>query len=326
MNKDQANPLVSLIVPCYNMELYIERFLLSVLDQTYTKIQFILVDDGSNDNSESIIMRYRNKLENKLSEFIYVKQKNGGAASAVNTALKYVKGKYLTWADSDDLLLPENVEKKVRYLEKNPQKDLVLCRAIQIDGETEKETGLLERNEPQGKDTLFEDLMISGIPCYPGVFMIRTKTLFDIIKDKTIYYNREVGQNWQLLLPVAYGNSCGYINDYLYLYYVHNDSHSHNVSLQKQLYRTYAQEEVLKNILNFIPDGQEKQEIFKKIRIKYSHQRMRLAFKLNDKGLAQKEYKILKIEDKVSKKEYIYILLLVIPSLKKLIFKIRRKI
>lgn len=325
MDNNQLKPLVSLIVPCYNMELYIERFLISVLEQTYTRIQFILVNDGSYDNSENIINTYKNKLENKFNEFIYIKQNNGGAANAVNTALKYVKGEYLAWADSDDILLPQNIEKKVKYLESNPEKGLVLCRAIQIDADSNKGISLLERNQQEGKDTLFEDLILSGIPCYPGVFMIRTKLLFNKIKNKNIYYNKEVGQNWQLLLPVTYENSCGYIDDYLYLYYVRNDSHSHNVSLEKQLNRSYAQEEVLKNILTFIPDSKEKYNILEKIKNKYSHQRLQIAFKLSNKKLFRSEYIFLKTQDKLSKKEYLYMILLVVPGLKSLIFKIRRK-
>ena len=67
--------------------------------------------------------------------------------------------------------------------------------------------------------------IISGIPAYPGVFMIRTKLLFDKLDDREIYYNREAGQNYQLLLPVAYDSKCGFIDNVLYKYYVRMDSH-----------------------------------------------------------------------------------------------------
>ena len=113
------NDLVSLIVPFYNSEDYIERLLQSVLKQSYKKIQFILVNDGSTDRSEEIVLEYKKKLDNYLYEFIYLTQKNGGAASAVNNALKYVDGEFLTWADSDDELNVKNIEKKHLFLQKN---------------------------------------------------------------------------------------------------------------------------------------------------------------------------------------------------------------
>lgn len=101
--------IVTLIAPFYNAEDYLERFLISLLGQTYINVQVILVNDGSDDNSDDVVKRYTDKLKDKFYEFIYLKKNNGGAASAINFALKYVEGEYLCWADCDDELLPDNI-------------------------------------------------------------------------------------------------------------------------------------------------------------------------------------------------------------------------
>ena len=85
--------LVSVIVPCYNAEKYIGRFLDSILGQTYKKIQLIVVDDGSTDNTVNILKQYEKNMEKKDIKYIIIQQsKNQGQAAAVNEGLKFVKG------------------------------------------------------------------------------------------------------------------------------------------------------------------------------------------------------------------------------------------
>lgn len=285
--------LVTLIAPCYNGEKYIERFLKSVLAQTYKNIQFILVNDGSTDNTERIINSYKNDLEANFTEFIYIKQDNNGAASAVCNALKYVKGEYLAWADVDDILHEDNILLKVNYLKDHPTDGMVLCAAQSIDENTNTLIRPYSYDENNKQRYIFDKLIFGGILCFSGVFMIRTELLFRRLKNKEIYWEKEVGQNWQLLLPVAYDNSCGYIDDILYDYYVRSDSHSHNVDYDRTIKRTYAQERVLKKILEFVEDN-ERQDLFKKIEQKYVLQRINLCIaegRFEEYGMYYKELK-----------------------------------
>ena len=92
------NPLVSVIIPVYNSEKYLERTLDSVLSQTYKDIEIIVVDDGSTDNSGKIIAKYQKKDPRIIS----VRQKNGGQASARNAGIRLAKGRFLTFLDGDD--------------------------------------------------------------------------------------------------------------------------------------------------------------------------------------------------------------------------------
>lgn len=301
---------VSLIVPFYNAEKYLEAFFESVLKQTFTDVQFILVNDGSTDGSEAIVKKYTEALKDKFNEFLYLKKENGGAASAVNVALKHVRGKYLTWADSDDILHEDNLKKKFEYLERNMDKGFVVCQARLIDEVTGGVLSTLGFKEDERKDNIFEDLIFKGVPCYPGVFMIRTNLLLRRLgEDREIYYNAEVGQNWQLLLPVAYDNNCGYIEDSLYDYYYRMGSHSHKENYEKKVKRTYAQEEVLSNILKFI-EPEKRNTLMRRIQRKYILRRMDFAVSCMDTELFVANYKkLIEMDGKVRlalKMKYIF--------------------
>ena len=105
---DKLLPLVSVIVPVYNGEIFLEKCLQSVICQSYTNIEIIVVNDGSIDNTSLIIDRYV-KLDKRI---IGLEQKNGGPALARNKGLKIAKGKYVQYLDSDDCLH----EKAIEYL------------------------------------------------------------------------------------------------------------------------------------------------------------------------------------------------------------------
>lgn len=106
--------LVSIIIPLYNKEKAIENTVKSVLLQTYSNIEVVIVDDGSTDNSRIIIEKIS---ESDSRVFLYHK-KNGGVSSARNYGLKMSKGKWVTFLDADDELLPNNIETLVDLVNK----------------------------------------------------------------------------------------------------------------------------------------------------------------------------------------------------------------
>lgn len=115
----QREPLVSVIVPVYNVELYIEECLDSIVKQTYQELQIIVVDDGSTDASSQKVRPY---LSDGRVQFI--EQANKGLSGARNTALEAASGKYVLFVDSDDYLELTAIEELVRLMEKN-QVDLI---------------------------------------------------------------------------------------------------------------------------------------------------------------------------------------------------------
>lgn len=117
--------MVSLIIPCYNAEKYIGRCLDSVLNQTDRNIELIVVNDGSTDKTARIIEDYRHVLESDITRFIYISQENEGVGAACNNALKKVTGEFLTLLDADDIMLPESIEIRRKWLEEHSTYGLV---------------------------------------------------------------------------------------------------------------------------------------------------------------------------------------------------------
>ena len=99
-------PLISVILPIYNMELYLERCLDSVLNNTYRNLEIICIDDGSKDNSLEILRRY----EATDSRIIVIAKENGGVSSARNAGLDRMTGEYVTFVDPDDFVHPQYIE------------------------------------------------------------------------------------------------------------------------------------------------------------------------------------------------------------------------
>lgn len=107
---------VSIIMPAYNVEKYIGSTLESVKNQTFKSWECIIVDDCSDDSTEKIVKEYSEQDK----KFQYIKlDKNSGAATARNTAIKKATGKYLAFLDSDDIWAAEKLEKQVDFMERN---------------------------------------------------------------------------------------------------------------------------------------------------------------------------------------------------------------
>ena len=122
-----SNPLVSIIIPVYNGSNYMREAIDSALAQTYKNIEVIVVNDGSNDNTEEIALSYGDKIR-------YFRKENGGVSSALNLGIKEMRGDYFSWLSHDDVYFPEKVEKEVEALcEFNDDRAIALCGNIQIN-------------------------------------------------------------------------------------------------------------------------------------------------------------------------------------------------
>ena len=117
---------VSVIVPVYNVEKYIDKCLDSLVNQTLKDIEIIVVNDGSPDNSQKIIDKYVKKYPNKVKSFI---KENGGQGSARNLGMEYAKGEYISFVDSDDWIDFDALE-KMYDLAKKEKSDIVICDMI----------------------------------------------------------------------------------------------------------------------------------------------------------------------------------------------------
>lgn len=217
--------LVSVMIPCFNGENFVQKLFDSFLEQTYSKIHLILVDDGSTDNTREVVLPYVERFKKVGIELEYIWQENRGVSVAINTALKRVKGEFCMWIDSDDFVTPDHVERKVNALVGNPKAAIVRCQGICV-GESGNYLCPLGNEEKVG--TFFEDVMLGFEACTPGLYMVRTKILLDSLLEKSIYPHRQ-GQNLQLLGAVTYKNETVYIRDRLFYYVVRKESSCHKI-------------------------------------------------------------------------------------------------
>ena len=110
-------PLVSVIMPVYNRELYLGEAIESILSQTFTDFELIIVDDGSTDRSPDIIRDYQSR-DDRL-RFILLQQ-NGGQAAARNRGIDEANSRFIAFMDSDDVSLPDRLRRQVSFLQQNP--------------------------------------------------------------------------------------------------------------------------------------------------------------------------------------------------------------
>ena len=125
----EKEPLVTVVVPIYNVEDYLAECLDSLETQTYQKIEVLLIDDGSKDGSANVAKAY----EAKDPRFKYISQKNQGLSAARNTGIAKAKGEYISFIDSDDWVEPDYVESMLKTAIENDA-DLVDCGFIREDG------------------------------------------------------------------------------------------------------------------------------------------------------------------------------------------------
>lgn len=240
--------LVSIISPCYNGERYVSHFIESILAQTYDNIEFILVNDGSTDRTEEVVLSFKPRFDQRGFKFIYIYQDNAGQSEAINKGLLVFTGDYLTWPDSDDALPKNAIEKQVAFLEKNKSYGLV-------KGITEKVLdGTYERlyTMPCMKASKLHEFFFNLLKEFsPGGYMVRSSMFRKVMPSPLrIQTPRLIGQNYQMLLPVAYHFPCGFIDDICYEYTTRLDSHSHiRHTFEQKIKVNAVVDEVLHNIV-----------------------------------------------------------------------------
>lgn len=124
-------PKVSIIIPTYNCESFIDKTIQSVIDQTYKDWELIIVDDFSNDNTRKILSEWQKKDER--IHLILLDRNSGGPAHPKNVAIKEAVGKYIAYLDHDDEWFPEKLEKQINILENDPKIGFISCEALIID-------------------------------------------------------------------------------------------------------------------------------------------------------------------------------------------------
>ena len=150
-----TDPLVSVIIPTYNRAGFVSQTLQSVLDQTYERMEIVVVDDGSIDNTREVLREYQDKIK-------YIYQERSERSKARNEGFRHSQGDYIAFLDSDDVWLPTKIQKQVQILNEKPDVGLVYVGVQFIDTEGNPYDEDVSWDKPT-REELYEDLMTHNI-------------------------------------------------------------------------------------------------------------------------------------------------------------------
>ena len=197
------SPLVTVLMSCYNSSTWLEEAVTSILGQTFKNFEFLIVDDGSTDNSLSILEALATQdLRIKL-----IKKSNTGLADSLNIGLNYAKGKWVARMDADDISEPDRLEKQVNYANCNENLVFLGAGLRVID-----EEGIIgsEYVYPVNHKSLLMNLLTSRpFPPHASAFYLRTQAL------KVGGYRKKIkrAEDWDLWLRLSRRGNLACIKD-----------------------------------------------------------------------------------------------------------------
>lgn len=210
MSKNNA-PVISVLMPVYNCELYVEAAVNSILNQTFGDFELIIIDDCSTDSTPEIIKQYNDQRINFI-----VKPKNTGYTDSLNHGISIAKGKYIARMDGDDISLTERFERQVEFMEGNPQ---VICCGTGY----REISGNLEMHHPiKHEDIVLK--IIDHCPMAHPTIMIRK----DVLDTNNIRYDRtyEPAEDYKMWSDLVFFGQFANLDQVLLLYRVHQSQTS----------------------------------------------------------------------------------------------------
>jgi glycosyltransferase involved in cell wall biosynthesis len=227
-----VKPMVSVVMPVYNAEKYLAEVITSVLNQTFTNFEFIIINDGSNDKSEAIINSY---TDTRISYHKFDQQQ--GIVAALNYGLQLAKGDFVARMDADDVCFENRFEVQVNYLLSNPDVGVLGTQYKGINGKS--------RSMPIIHDEIVWYLLNASPFVHPSV-MFRA----DFLRSNRIMYDKQFEFAEDLNLWVEHINSTKYANTHntLIKYRYHNGTHKRNLSRVGEL-NTQIKIKLIKQLL-----------------------------------------------------------------------------
>lgn len=246
------SPLVSVIIPAYNHELYIEEALQSVVNQTYSNIELIVINDGSKDRTAEIIEKFIQS--NKNANIQFINKQNEGVCKTLNKGLEIATGEYIALLASDDVWLTDRVTIQLEFMENNKNVGMVFSDAwfLRFNNKTDikwsdYKPGINRYFKNGIQNTDMYRLLLTQ-PVIPALtVMLRKHVLNEIgFFDENLVYEDD-----DMWLRIAQQYPIGYVNIPLALYRLHSSNISNNtwfmIKGMVQTIRKHLRIEPLKN-------------------------------------------------------------------------------
>jgi len=240
---------LSIIVPVYGVEKYIDKCLNSLVKQSLKEIEIIVVNDGTKDNSQKIIDKYVKKYPDKIKSYI---KENGGQGSARNYGLEKANGEYIGYVDSDDFV-EKDMYKKLYNKAKENNYDIVVCGNYNVSEDYQnKNIDTFINNYNTDLENIFFGKMAVWNKIYKRDILIKNKLEF---KEKVWYEDLAF-----TLKAIMNSNTFAFIDEPLYDYLIREGSTMNNSNVQRNLEILDA----FNDILSYIQHN-KKEEYFSKI-------------------------------------------------------------
>lgn len=233
------NPRVSLIIPTYNCEKYIDDFMKSVINQTYSNVEIIIVNDGSTDRTENICRDYA-KTDERIK---IISKKNGGQASARNRALDICTGEYIAFADSDDILADDYIDTMVGLALENDA-DLVQGGYIKFWKEYSVSEDGMGVEKYNTSEALKEFCLQKKFVPAPWGKLIKRQTWGEV------RFPEDMGYEDYAIMYKVIGRAVNivYSSKQIYFYRIHNESTQHSIYSDKKKDRLKIADELMEYI------------------------------------------------------------------------------
>ncbi len=216
------HPLVSVIIPAYNCASFITRTINSVIDQTFSDWELIVVNDASADHTEQVVQRFTDPRIRYLKH----QHNSGGPPGPKNTGLKAARGRYVALLDHDDQWLPEKLEKQLALFSGSRDVDWVSCFAW-VREETGEEKAEMRRftvSQTPLKDILRENFILSQ-----SSLMVKRAVLEEMGGFDNSFREAD---DWDLYIRLMKDHRFSYVPEPLYNYYLHDRNTSVNFSTE----------------------------------------------------------------------------------------------
>lgn len=226
----QSKPLVSVVMPVYGVEKYIENSVKSVIAQTYDNIELILVDDGSPDNSVGVAEKV---LKGSNYPYILIRQENQGQGSARNNGLKNSHGEWIVFLDADDIILPDTVKELVSVILDNDV-DLVFSdyQTIYSTDEINYDIGVFNKELIDAKSLQYRFLLRKTIVLVAGTLFNRKLIMDNEVVFDNIPWSEDQHFVWKYL---SYINKAIHLDTAFYQYLQRSTSVMGSSGIDKML-------------------------------------------------------------------------------------------
>lgn len=226
-----TKPLVSVVIPCFNHEKYVQKAIQSVLQQSYSNIELIVIDDGSSDGSVGVVKKISHK-----HGFAFITQENRGICKTLNRAIHdFSKGVYIALLASDDYWHPEKIKKQIELLEKNIHSEFCFTQAAEFEDTQSEEFIRIFPQKPLSGRVLNQVFLRQHVPAGSMLF---SRNLYDAVGG---FDENLLEEDWDFVIRCASKTHFSVIPEPLF----HYRSHATNIMKLRKRNEIFHQKALL---------------------------------------------------------------------------------